>query len=166
MPLDPADLERKHKRWIALVTEMHPEFRFTRNADVAFTPLARPLAESTLALVCTAGVHLASQPPYDLRNPHGDWSWREIPSDSAAEDVRFAHVHYDTAGPEADVDCVFPLRSVRRLAARGVIGAVAPRHFGMMGWIPDGAPVQRETAPELARMLKADGVDMVLLTPG
>ncbi|MDA8343911.1 MAG: glycine/sarcosine/betaine reductase selenoprotein B family protein [Thermaerobacter sp.] len=164
--LDPEELNRKHQRWIALVTEMHAEFQFTRNASVAWTNLGKPLSESTVALVCTAGIHLKSQPAYDLLNPHGDWSFREIPGDAPAQAIGVSHSHYDTEAPQRDIDCVFPIRTLRTLVARGVVGAAAKTHYGMMGFVPNGTPIVEETAPEIARRLAADGVDAALLTPG
>jgi D-proline reductase (dithiol) PrdB len=50
---------------------------------------------------------------------------------------------------------------------QGVIGSLAPRHFGFMGHI-DQAEVARltaETAPAVAAKLRADGVDLAFLTP-
>jgi D-proline reductase (dithiol) PrdB len=164
--LDPEELWRKHQRWIDLVTGMHAEFQWTKNASVAWHSPRKPLAASKVALVCTAGIHLASQPAYDLSNPRGDWSFREIPSDSPAGAISVSHAHYDTEAAERDIDCVFPIRTLRALAARGVVGAVAKTHYGMMGFVPNGAPVAQESAPAIARRLAEEGVDAVLLTPG
>jgi D-proline reductase (dithiol) PrdB len=62
---------------------------------------------------------------------------------------------------------VFPLAHFRDLAAQGVVGALATRHFGFMGHI-DGSLVgvlNATTAPEVAAKLRADGVDFAFLTP-
>ena len=48
---------------------------------------------------------------------------------------------------------------------RGEIGVVAPHHYSFMGSIAGPRKLIRETAPEVARRLVADGVDVVLLTP-
>ncbi len=160
------ELRAKHGRWIALVTDMHAEFRYTSNPSVAWTKPRKPLRDATVALVCTAGIHLKSQTPYDLLNPHGDWSFREIPGDTPAEAIVVTHSHYDTEAPERDIDCVFPIRTLRTLAQRGVIGASAQIHYGMMGFVPNGAPIAEETGPEIARRLARADVDAVLLTPG
>ena len=44
----------------------------------------RPLSESRLALVTTGGVHLPEQERFDIDDPLGDCSYREIPSDAYA----------------------------------------------------------------------------------
>ena len=160
------DLEERFQRWLKLIAEMHADAHFTANDSVAWAPLRKPLAECTVALVSTAGVHLKSQPAHDLLNPHGDASFREIPGDSQAGDLAVDHVHYDTADANADPNCVFPIDRLHELVAMGVIGAVAPMHFGFMGFIPDGRLLRDTTAPVVAERLLAQGTDVVVLTPG
>ena len=52
------------------------------------------------------------------------------------------------------------------MADEGVIGGVAPRHIAFMG-AQDGniTTIRMDTAPAAAKLLKEDGVDVVLLTP-
>jgi len=54
------------------------------------------------------------------------------------------------------------------MEARGEIGRVAPIHYGFMGHIIGSRirPLIEESAPAIARALKNDGVDAVILTPG
>ena len=122
----------------------------------------RPLQEARIALVATAGAHLPSQPAF-LRGRSGDAGYREIPA--ASDELRFSHVGYDTRRSEADPDVVFPLALLRQLAAEGEIGELAPRLFSFMGYIPEPGRLLEESAPEVARELLADAVDLVLLVP-
>jgi D-proline reductase (dithiol) PrdB len=160
------NFEERFQRWLKLVADMHAEVHFTANESVAWTPLRKPLAECAVALVTTAGVHLKSQPTHDLLNPHGDASFREIPGDTPTGDLAVDHVHYDTTDANADPNCVFPLDRLRELEAMGTIRAVAPLHFGFMGFIPDGRILRDTTAPVVAERLKALNTDVVVLTPG
>jgi D-proline reductase (dithiol) PrdB len=160
------DLEERFQRWLKLIAEMHAGAHFTANESVAWAPLRKPLAECRVALVSTAGVHLKSQPAHDLRSLHGDASFREIPGDTQARDLAVDHVHYDTADANADPNCVFPIDRLRELVAMGVIGALAPMHFGFMGFIPDGRLLRDTTAPVIAERLLAQETDVVVLTPG
>ncbi len=160
------DLEERFRRWLKLIAEMHDGANFTPNESIAWAPLRKPLAECTVALVSTAGVHLKSQPAHDLVNPHGDASFREIPGDTPAEALAVDHVHYDTTDANTDPNCVFPIDRLRELAEMGVIGTVAPMHFGFMGFIPDGRLLRDTTAPVIAERLLARGTDAVVLTPG
>jgi len=56
---------------------------------------------------------------------------------------------------------------LRELAELGEIGSVNTRHFSFMGHIlpPHVHTLMHTTAPQVARLLKLDSVDIVLLTP-
>ncbi len=124
--------------------------------------LERPLTEARVALVATAGAHLSGQPPFEL-GKSGDASYREIPAGSGG--LRFSHAGYDTRRADADPDVVFPLSLLRRMAAEGELGELAPRAFSFMGYIPDSQPLLETTGPDVAGKLLADAVDLVLLVP-
>lgn len=49
--------------------------RFVEPSDVPWVRLRQPARESTVALVTTAGVHLKSQPAFDMIVEPG-WVWR------------------------------------------------------------------------------------------
>jgi D-proline reductase (dithiol) PrdB len=129
------------------------------------TPLVgpeRPLSESTIALVTTGGVHLPDQARFDIDDPAGDCSYREIPT--TAETLTWAHA-YHRPDEGSDLDAVFPLRTLKSLASAGEVGGLNHRHFSFMGAIHEPSPLARVTAPEVAGKLAEDGVDAVLLTP-
>ena len=128
-------------------------------------PFARPdkpLRESRLALVTTGGVHLPKQPRFDIDDPMGDCSYREVPTDAYI--LTWTHAYY-APDSGADLDSVFPLWTLRGLVAEGIVGEVNRRHFSFMGAIHDPRPLVERTAPEVARKVAEDGVDAVLLTP-
>ena len=160
------DWDERFRRWLKLTAEMHENAHFTANESIAWAPLRKPLNACTIALVSTAGVHLKSQPAHDVLNPHGDPSFREIPGDTRASDLAVDHTHYDTTDANADPNCVFPIDRLREAAEAGVVGAVAPLHFGLMGFNPDGRVLRDTTAPVVAERLLTQGTDAVVLTPG
>jgi D-proline reductase (dithiol) PrdB len=160
------DLDERFRRWLKLIAEMHEGANFTANETIAWAPLRKALAECSVALVSTAGVHLKSQPAHDLLDPHGDASFREIPCDTQTSDLAVDHVHYDTSDANADPNCVFPLDRLRELVDMGMIGSLALMHYGFMGFIPDGRLLRDTTAPIVAERLLAQGTDVVVLTPG
>ncbi|MGI8859025.1 MAG: glycine/sarcosine/betaine reductase selenoprotein B family protein [Rubrobacteraceae bacterium] len=128
-------------------------------------PFARPekpLSETRLALVTTGGVHMPDDDRYDIDDPGGDCSYREIPTD--AEALTWTHAYYRPENT-ADLDAVFPLWTARRLVDEGDVGELNHRHFSFMGAIHDLGPLVTETAPEGARKRADDGVDAVLRTP-
>ena len=127
-----------------------------------FARPGKPLSGSRLALVTTGGVHLPDDPRFDIDDPAGDCSYREIPA--SAEVLTWTHAYY-APGREGDLDTVFPLWTLRKLVQEGVVGELNGRHFSFMGAIHDPAPLAENTAPEVAAKLVADGVDITLLTP-
>jgi D-proline reductase (dithiol) PrdB len=122
----------------------------------------RTLPESRVALVTTGGVHLPEQPRFDIDDPAGDCSYREIPTDAKA--LTWTHA-YHRPDEGSDLDAVFPLWTLRALASAGEVGSLNRRHFSFMGAIHDTLPLVEKTAPEVAGKLADDGVDAVLLTP-
>ena len=128
-------------------------------------PFVRPkklLSECRLALVTTGGVHLPKDTRFDIDDPLGDCSYREIPTD--ATHLTWTHA-YHRPDEGTDLDAVLPLRTLRELTGEGVIGELNRRHFSFMGAIHDAGLLVGETAPEVAGKLADDGVDAVLLTP-
>ena len=137
-------------------------------SSVPWTPVTKPLSESRVALVTTSGVHLKEQTPFDMKDPNGDPTPRELPSDTPLEQYTITHDYYDHTDADKDLDIVFPVTRLNELAAEGVVGEAAPRNFSFMGHIdgPYVGVLMEATAKEVAAKLNEDGVDIALLTPG
>jgi len=136
-------------------------------ASVAVTPLKKILSECTVALVTTAGLSLPDQPPFDPTIKMGDSSFREFPGDISPQVLEMNHRSwsFDQTGILRDRNLVLPLDRLRELHKRKEIGGVAPHHYSFMGSIVGPSKLTKESAPEVARRLVSDGVDVVLLTP-
>ena len=130
-------------------------------------PLRKPLSQTRFALLTTAGLHTPEQAGFAYTNMRGDSSYREIPQEVDVQTLIESHRSYsfDHSGLEADRNLVFPLDRFRELQQQGVIGELNHRHFSFMGSIVGPRRLINETAPEVARMLRADGVGGALLTP-
>lgn len=162
-------MDRRHwlRRLLAPWWRLRTRLRVARReGPIPYSRPRQPLARLRVALITTAGVYRRGQPPFAVDNPAGDWSMRPIAADTAAGDLLISHTHYDTRAAVADPDCVFPLRRLHELVAAGEVGSVSPVHFGLMGYIPDPAGLVRETAPVIARTLRAEGVHAAALSPG
>jgi D-proline reductase (dithiol) PrdB len=129
--------------------------------------LKKPLSEARVAVVTTAGFYSPDQLAFDVSIRGGDYSSRIIPRDIDLNALRIAHRSdaFDIRGIECDKNLALPLDRLNSLAADGVIGSVAPRHFSFMGSIAVPGRLIANTAPEAARKLVEDAVDAVLLTP-
>lgn len=128
-----------------------------------WTPVTKELKDMTIALATASGVHLKSEKRFNFA---GDFTYREIPGDAKVSDMMVSHGGYDNADVNKDINCMFPMDRLRELAATGFIKAVAPMHFGFMGGGGDQTKFTEETGPEIAKKLKDEGVDAVVLTAG
>jgi D-proline reductase (dithiol) PrdB len=128
-------------------------------------PLRVPVADARVAFVTTGGVHLPSDPPFDVRADTGDPSWRAFPADTPLAELTLTHRGYDTGRASADKNVVLPLDHLRAFAAEGRIGSLSPDIHSFMGYVAETDRLLWEEAPAVAERLLADGVDLVLLAP-
>ena len=132
--------------------------------------MRKPLRESTVALLSSAGVALRTDRPFDQeterRNPWwGDPDYRVIPNGATEQDVRLYHMHIDPCYAERDLNCLFPITRLNELAAAGEVGGIAAHHYSTMGYILDPEVLLRDTLPSIIRDLRADHADVVVLVP-
>jgi len=137
---------------------------------IPWTPMARPLAECTVALITTAGVARNGDVPFDQegerRNPWwGDPTYRTIPQGTTESEVKLYHMHIDPRFGQEDLDVVLPMRRLGELASEGVIGRPADTHYSIMGYQLRPQVLESETAPAIAREMKAQGIDAAALVP-
>ena len=133
------------------------------NDTAPFTRLRRPLGESRLALVTTAGLHLRDDAPFT----GGDQSYRAIPTDASPSDIVQSHasIGFDRTAFQRDINVVFPVDRAREFVARGEIGSLSREYFSFMGaQRPPYDRLLHETGPDVAKRLRADGVEIVFLT--
>ncbi len=121
-----------------------------------------PLADSRVAIVTSAALHRSGDDAFS----QGDTSYRMIPTE--ARDLVMGHwsPNFDRSGFVIDLNVVYPIDRLNELAADGTIGSVASQHISFAGNQPDDvATIRMDSGPAAAEELKADGVDVVLLTP-
>lgn len=132
--------------------------------EIPFTKFTKAANQAKFALITTAGVHLTTQPVFDVEA--GDHSVRFIPKMVKEEELMISHTHFDRSDADRDVNCVFPLFRLNELAAEGLVGNVAETHYGLMGYIPNPAVLVEETIPLILKRLNEEKVDAVILNPG
>ena len=116
--------------------------------DPAFTQLNKPLAEARVAIVTSAALH---RPDQD-RFTSADTGFRAL--DRADRNIVMGHwsPNFDHAGFQLDLNVVYPIDRLEELAAQGVIGDVAPRHFAFAGNQPETVSELRlDTGPLVPR---------------
>jgi len=142
-------------------------YQWRRVRPVPCALLRKPLAECRVALVTTAGLVPRGMPPFDLGRVGGDPTFRVIPAsaDPATLELHHRSQAFDRRAVLSDRNVALPLDLLHELAARRVVGEVAPRHLSFMGSITAPGRLRKEHAPAAADLLVADAVDAVLLAP-
>ena len=142
-----------------------PPYKWSVNDDAPWTPLNKPLAECTVALLASGGISHCSVEPFnpDARNDHRvDAIDPATPTDS----YQVHDSYYDVTDVGRDINCVFPIDRLNELAAAGEIGQVAARHWsGFMGRTYDRTRLTTESAPAFVTELQADNVDLLIAIP-
>ena len=138
---------------------------------IPWTPLGKPLREARIALVTTAGINVRGvEPPFDYeredREPTwGDPTYRTLPRDLRQEQVQAGHLHINNQDIDRDFNVAIPIGRMLELETAGVVGSLAPTSYSFMGYQPDTNEWTSKYAPEAAGLMKAEGVDAVVLTP-
>ena len=141
-------------------------YRWAHYAEVPFQPLAKPLGECRVALITTAAPY---QPNKGDQGPGAQYNaaakfYTVYSGDTAVDhDLRISHVAIDRVHTTAeDSNTWFPLPQLRRCAAAGLIGEVAPRFHGAPTDRSQRATIERDCPELLARCL-ADHADAAIL---
>jgi D-proline reductase (dithiol) PrdB len=141
------------------------------HGPIPWAPVTKPLSESKVALLSTAGLSMKGDTPFDMdgerkRPTWGDPSWRRISADATSDTILANHLHIDTGFIERDLNVALPLDRLRALADAGVIGSVADTHYSIMGFQgSDSSTLENESGPAIAAAMKSEEVDLALLAP-
>jgi hypothetical protein len=143
-------------------------YRWAQFADVPFAPLRKPLHECRIALVTTAAPYdpgVGDQGPGAPYNAAAKFHRVYARSTEGTPDVRISHVTYDRDHTSAtDSNCWFPLAQLKRRAAAGTIGAVAPRFYGAPTTRSQRTTLEQD-APDILAAMREDDVDAAVLVP-
>lgn len=154
-----------HLKYIEVIDEASkplPPLQWWEHHDSPWTSLLKPLAESKVAILGSAGVHRKSDPPF---NPPNDLSYRLIHRDTATADLKPSHPTPVRKPGHEDVNVVFPLDRFLELEAEGIIGRLADEQISMVGPIKLYDKVTEEFGPAIAKELERQEVDLLCLFP-
>jgi D-proline reductase (dithiol) PrdB len=142
-------------------------YRWRRIDPVPWAPLRKPLKQSRVAIVSTAGLVRSDQERFDDTVKGGDWSFREIADDTAPGSLIDSHrsESFDHAGLDSDKNLGFPLDRLHELVEANVIGSANHRHLSFMGSITAPGRLIAKSAPVAAGLMVEDQVDAVILIP-
>ena len=137
---------------------------------IPWTPLAKPLNQTTLALVTSAGISLKTDPPFDMEREKkeaiwGDRSYRVIPRGTTEKDIEVNHLHINTNYIKRDINVILPLARMAEFEQERIIGRLAPTSYSFYGFQWENTDFLKEAIEPISRRMKLEGVEAVLMTP-
>jgi D-proline reductase (dithiol) PrdB len=141
------------------------DYPWVRNRRAPFMPARRALPMLNLALISSAGAYIDGTQPFDTTSSTGDLTFREIPIEVEASDLRFAARGYDSAAVQQDVNAQLPVERLLEFESNGIIGQLNPVFWSFSGFIPDAARFVDELVPKLVERVHRYEVQAALLVP-
>jgi D-proline reductase (dithiol) PrdB len=140
------------------------------SGSIPWTPLKKPISETTFTLMTSAGISMKTDPPFDVeREKHepawGDPSSRQIPASAAEKDIEVNHLHINTDYIKQDLNVILPLKRFKEFENEGIVGRLAPTCYSYYGFQPNPTELLTLTMPKVANQMQAENVEAVLLTP-
>ncbi len=144
------------------ITEPMPPLPMVRLSPPPLVPLERPLSESTVMIVSSAGVHLRTDRPFEFVD---DLTCRRLPQTLVPTALRPCHPSPIRRPGRQDVNVVHPYQRLAELAEAGLIGAPAPFHVSTLGAIKKVTRIVTELGPAVAAAAREAGADLVMVVP-
>ena len=140
-------------------------YQFVKNDAAPFAPLKRALPMLNLALISSAGAYIDGTAAFDTAAEDGDMTFREIPIEVEAADLKIAARGYDPTAVLQDLNAQVPIERLLEYQANGVIGQLNPIWFSFCGHIPNAARLADEMLPEFVARVKRYDVQAALIIP-
>jgi len=141
------------------------DYPFVKNRRAPFTPARRALPMLNLALISSAGSYIDGTLPFDTDSASGDLSFREIPVEVEASDLRFSARGYNASAVQQDVNAQLPVPRLLEFEKNGIIGQLNPVFWSFCGFIPDAGRLVDELVPKLVERVRRYEVQAALLVP-
>jgi len=137
---------------------------------IPWTPMAKPLSQTTLGLVTSAGISLKTDPPFDMEREKreaiwGDRSYRAIPRGTTEKDIEVNHLHINTNWIKQDINVILPLVRMGEFEKDGIIGHLASSAYSFYGFQWQNTDFIKEAIEPISKKMKSEGVEAVLMTP-
>jgi len=137
---------------------------------IPWTPMAKPMSQTTIALVTSAGISLKTDPPFDMEREKkepiwGDRSYRTIPRGTTEKDIEVNHLHINTNWIKQDINVILPLARMAEFEKEKFIGRLAPTAYSFYGFQWQSTDFLKEAIEPISKKMKSEGVEAVLITP-
>ncbi len=140
-------------------------YPFVENTYSPFAPARRSLPLLNLALISSAGAYIDGTDGFDVESRDGDPSFKEIPIEVEATDLKFSARGYDPAAVMEDLNSQIPIDRLLEYEDNAVIGRLNHVWWSIAGYIPNAALVAEDTAPNIASRVEHYQAQAALLIP-
>ncbi|MGI8787113.1 MAG: glycine/sarcosine/betaine reductase selenoprotein B family protein [Pyrinomonadaceae bacterium] len=147
------------------VNERYPGAMISKSDFVPLAELKKPMSESRLTFVSTAGVQPIGTLPFDTAHPIGDYTFRRVSSASKPSDLEIHQLKYPTFGAEKDLNVIFPIERLQELVNEKIIGGLTGNFFSFIGYNMDAERLEKTLAEDIADAVEAEKPDVALLAP-
>ena len=163
------DWRDRYARWkqinIVRDDDVGDNYPWVENRRAPFTPARRALPMLNLALVASAGAYIDGTTPFDTTETGGDVSFREIPIEVEARDLRWVARGYDPTAVEKDMNAQVPVKRLLEFEGNGIIGQLNPVWWSFCGFIPNAARFVATSLPQFVERVQRYEVQAALLVP-
>ena len=151
---------RRYDEWqrTGVTEEKYP---YVKNRRAPFRRAGRALPVLRLALISSAGTYIDGTPEFVGE----DLSYREIPIEVDASDLRFAAKGYDPTAVTQDNNSLLPIERLLEFERNGIIGQLNGVFWSFSGYITNAVSVAEELGPKLVERLQRYEVQAALLVP-
>ena len=153
----------------AWIRKTIPETEY--EGPIPWAPLKKPIARTAFALITSAGISLASDPPFDMerekREPTwGDRGFRKIPRDATARRaIAVNHLHINPEYILQDLNVMLPIERMAEFEQDGTIGHLAETHYSFYGFQWESTAFIDTAIAPMAEQMAREKVEAALLTP-
>ncbi len=151
-------------------------YKWSSNLTAPFTPLKKPLAQSRVTLITTAGFTLvpdgglSKEEEQALKSDGSnvgsyDLEVWTVPSDIPEDRILYVVANHDRSQSDmADLNTYFPVSRLREFRDEGVLGELAPNFYRLKENYSQRKTVEVDAA-EVLRRCREEAVDVALLSP-
>ncbi len=137
---------------------------------IPWTSVAKPLNQTTIALVTSAGISLKTDRPFDMERERkeplwGDRSYREIPRGTTEKDIEVNHLHINTGYIKQDINVILPLARMAEFEKEKIIGRLAATSYSFYGFQWKSTDFLKEAIEPICARMNIERVEAVLMTP-
>ena len=159
--------QERYKRYQEPSTgdDIGKDYPFIENKVAPFTPARRALPMLNLALISSAGAYIDGTTPFNSDLKGGDTSFREIPIEVEADDLKYAARGYNPEAVLEDMNAQIPIQRLLEYEANNVIGQLNPVWWSFSGFIPDAGKLAADLIPNLVERVVRYEVQAALLIP-